>query len=152
MKTNQMLLGDIKPGMFITAFYGILDISQNTLQFVNAGHNQLIIVRQKTKKCEIFDPEGMPLGLPNIQEFEKTLKGKFVALEKGDLIIQYTDGITEAKNVDDEEYEMKRLITAIEKNQDNPSELLIKAIMDDVNLFCGEAPQYDDIAIIAIRV
>ncbi len=152
VNTNRYIFPDIKRGMFITAFYGILDPNKITLQFANAGHNQLIVYKKDLNKCEVYSEPGIPLGVQETKIFEESLCGKFLNLNKGDIIIQYTDGITEAKNLQEDEYELKRLLDVILKNSQLQTDLLIKEIIDDVNRFCGEAQQYDDIAIIAIRV
>ena len=152
ISTNNLIYQDIKKGMFITAFYGILDPVKMVLQFANAGHNQLIVFRKGANKCETYSEPGIPLGIQGPKIFEESLRGRFLQLQKGDLILQYTDGITEAKNLQGEEYEMNRLLEVVLKNNQMDTDLLIKTIIDDLNAFCGEAEQYDDIALIAIRV
>ncbi len=152
INTNKLIFNDIRKGMFITAFYGILDASKLIFQFANAGHNPLIILGQDTGKCEIYTEPGIPLGVQNPKIFEETIRGKFLQLKKGDVIVQYTDGITEAKNIKEEEYGIDRLINIVTSNKDSKPSDLIKNLIKDVNNFCGEEPQYDDIAIVAIKV
>lgn len=152
VKTNKYIFKDIQPGMFVTAFYGILDTEKKMLQFVNAGHNHLIVYKKNQNKCETYSEPGIPLGIQDSAGFQDTMRGKMLKLEKGDIVIQYTDGITEAKNISHDEFEMDRLIQSIVNNNTLSTDLLIKAIMNDVKKFCGDAPQYDDIAIVAIRV
>lgn len=152
VNTNKLIYNDIREGMFVTAFYGIIDASQLLLQFVNAGHNPLIILRAGTDRCETFTEPGIPLGIQSPEVFEQALRGKFLKLQKGDLIIQYTDGITEARNSNKDEYGLKRLTEIVIKNRQVRSDILIKEIIKDVKIFCGDTPQHDDIAIIAIRV
>lgn len=150
--TNKFIYKDIKKGMFITAFYGIIDPEKKILQFVNAGHNQLIIYRAEQNKCEIFKEPGIPLGVQGPDVFNDLLKGRFIQLKKNDIVVQYTDGITEAKNVKEEEYELQRLLNVVLNNSQVKPDILIKEVIADVNRFCGEVEQYDDIAILAIKV
>jgi len=152
LKTNRLITGDIKSGMFITAFYGIINATNLKLEYINAGHNQLLILKNSTGKVESIQDEGIPLGTPNIDVFENRLKAKFIQLQRGDVIIQYTDGITEAKNERQDEYELKRLISTIENNKTQLPAAMLKAVIVDVNKFCDKEPQYDDIAIVIIKV
>ncbi len=150
--TNKFIYKDIKRGMFITAFYGIIDPEKKILQFVNAGHNQLIIYRAEQNKCEIFKEPGIPLGVQGPDVFNDLLKGKVIQLKKNDIVVQYTDGITEAKNIKEEEYKLQRLLNVVLNNSQVKPDILIKEVIADVNRFCGEVEQYDDIAILAIKI
>ena len=74
-----------------------------------------------------------------------------VPLTRGSLLVAYSDGITEAKNVEDEPYELERLLRVIGKHRDRPAQELIDEILHDVQAFTGDAPQSDDMTLLVLR-
>ena len=146
-QSNMILCDDTEGKSFVTCFLGILDKSDSSIQYCNAGHSYPLIYRRETDSFEAIAATGIMLGM-----FEETPFGKksFV-LNKGDMLIVYSDGVTEAHNVDKELYDMERLQNTIRQNAEMPAEQLQTTIIDSVVQFVGEAEQYDDITIVIIK-
>lgn len=136
--------------MFVTAFYGILNIQNGELKYCNAGHNPPVVFGDN--KCIFLGiNEGIALGVdPNSDEVFKEHTHR---LNKNDLIVLYTDGVTEAgfTEAKPEFYTEERLIKIIEKFGNRPLQEILHAIKTDVMDFIGNAPQTDDITIMLIR-
>ena len=111
----------------------------------------------------LVDIEGKPivvrtlirfaaLGLDEGELFSSIIEENTVSLSSGDVLVFYTDGITEAMNVRDEEYGEERLMKCISDNSHLPSKQMVDQITADVNHFAGTQPQHDDITLVVMRV
>ena len=135
--------------MFVTAFIGVLDLETGEFTFVNAGHNPPVIYHAAENHCDFLDVKknfvmGPMDDIPFVEQ-----KTTFKA---GDLIFIYTDGVTEALNVADEEYLPDRLIKFMNETDCRaPLQTLLKNIRGDVADHVGEAAQSDDITMFALR-
>jgi sigma-B regulation protein RsbU (phosphoserine phosphatase) len=147
-EANTHLVEDSKTSMFVTLFYAVLDYREKTLTYVNAGHNPPIHIGAGSGKVTLLAAEGIALGVLD----EITLESVKIPLKSGDLIVLYTDGVTEAVNALDEEYGVERLTACVEKNSSETAKEIIDAIVADVTGFAGERPQYDDITIMVLKV
>ena len=144
---NTKLCENNEANMFITAFMGCLDLNTGKLQYVSAGHNPPLIKHgdgsfeylPKSKTIVLAAMEGYPYKAQELQ------------LEPGDVIYTYTDGVTEATDSSNELYGEPRLKAALDAQTWDSMEELCKGIKKDVDAFVGEAPQFDDITMIAIR-
>lgn len=143
---NDLVSGNTTMGSFITFFWGIIDDSNNELTFVNAGHNPPLLVRNgeitKLKKG------GMILG---VMETVIPYESETVKLQKDDLLILFTDGITEAMNKKLEEYTDERLEELVKKLEPISAQSTLEKIISDVNIFTGGAEQSDDITCLVIK-
>lgn len=135
---NSYLVDHAKTEQFATFFYGVLDLRSLRLTFSNAGHCPALLV--KRDYVDRLGQGGMLLG---VQETARFREGN-VLIEPGDLLLLYTDGITEQKNGDGEEYGEDRLIDFLQKNKNLPIGELQRALFDDVVAF-GHGRQDDDI-------
>ncbi|UCC81044.1 MAG: SpoIIE family protein phosphatase [Candidatus Zixiibacteriota bacterium] len=152
-RVNQFVADDVKKGMFITIFFITLDSKKRTISFASAGHNPMILYRKDIDSCYFLNTRGMPLGisLPDGVEFEQTIERDKVKLKKDDMLVIYTDGITEAMNKAGEQYGNDRLIEFIKTNADfHPDEFTAK-LDADINRFTAGAPQNDDITLVVIK-
>lgn len=146
-EVNEILCESNKEGMFITAFEGVLDLASGEFIFVNAGHEIPFIC----KKDGVFEPfqvcAGFVLaGMEGMRYHCGTMR-----LTPGDKLFQYTDGVTEAANKENELYGMKRLQKILAQNAaKRPAELLAK-VKEDIDTFVGEAPQMDDITMLCVE-
>jgi serine phosphatase RsbU (regulator of sigma subunit) len=151
-KTNQMIAQDIKKGMFITANYGILNITTLHFRFVSAGHNSTLVYNSRTEALSEYNPKGIALGLDKGMIFDTVLQDQNIPLSPGDLLLQYTDGITEAMNKHQEEFGEERLNEAIQKYaHQNVSEFLA-SLDQEIRAFTEGYAQSDDITAVAIKV
>lgn len=145
---NTLISADSKSGMFVTLFYGVLDAGIRSLSYVNAGHNPPLVCRGKDGTFTELPATGVALGaLPDAAYTSDTIR-----LEQGDIILLYTDGITEAENALEEMYGEKRLRTIISQFRALPPAEIITKILNDVRIFSGDYPQSDDITLMAISV
>jgi serine phosphatase RsbU (regulator of sigma subunit)/anti-sigma regulatory factor (Ser/Thr protein kinase)/transposase len=152
-RVNRFVTDDMKKGMFVTMFYIILDSRERVLSFASAGHNPMILYRGKTKKTYYLNPSGFPVGikLPDISLFDKTISYDRIQLHPDDLVIVYTDGVTEAMNPKRELYSEERFLNAIRKYGNYDVVDFIHNIKDDIKHFTGGFEQSDDITIVAIK-
>jgi tetratricopeptide (TPR) repeat protein len=143
----------MKKGMFVTVFYAIIDAKRRKINFCCAGHNPLILYRGSTKKTYFLKPHGFPIGisLPDMSLFAKSMEVDSFQLVEDDILIFYTDGITEAMNRKRQMYGEERLLHIIRENASLPVQPLIEKIKDDVNSFTEGFPQSDDITLVVIK-
>ena len=146
---NEQLCANNDAMMFVTVFIGVLDLETGEFTFVNAGHNPPVIYHAAENHCDFLDVKknfvmGPMEGVPFAEQK--------ISLAKGDLIFIYTDGVTEALNVADEEYLPDRLIKFMNKTDCRADlQTLLKNIRGDVAEHVGEAAQSDDITMFALR-
>ncbi len=146
-KINNLIHRNTNYDKFITFFLGILDIKKNTFTYVNAGHNPPIRLK-KDGMVELLEKGGLILGMmPNLSYQQET-----IMLEPGDWIVMFTDGVTEAINAADEEFEEKRLIEVIRANKDISASFMKDQILKAVREFSVGQPQGDDITLLVLKV
>lgn len=145
---NPIISRDSRTGMFVTVFYGVLDNDRHVLSYVNAGHNPPLVFRAGSDIPEELGATGIAMGAMEEAPYEQ---GE-TPLRPGDLLVMYTDGVTEAVNDQGEMFEVPRLISVILANRNLPAKDLIHAIFSAVTTFSQEQPQYDDITPMIVRV
>lgn len=147
MNANNKLCENNDAGMFVTAWMGVLDYTTGEVSFTNAGHNPPLILR-KNGTCEYLKmkPGFVLAGMEDIPYTKGTLK-----LEPGDAVFLYTDGITEAMNKKEELYGEEALKRAAEQSVSYDVTEICRQIKENVNVFVGDAPQFDDMTMLAIR-
>ncbi|MDE5565951.1 MAG: PP2C family protein-serine/threonine phosphatase, partial [Anaeroplasmataceae bacterium] len=146
-KVNEILCESNKEGLFITAFEGILNLSTGDFYYVNAGHEMPFIAKKKSD----FKPYSISPGFVLAGMEDTTYETGHIVLEAGDRIFQYTDGVTEASNQNNELFGMKRLEKALfNKNDLTPKEIL-KQVKLEIDSFVGQAPQFDDITMLCLE-
>ncbi|MCP4581243.1 MAG: SpoIIE family protein phosphatase [candidate division Zixibacteria bacterium] len=152
-KVNDFVSEDVKKGMFITIFFIILDSKKRQISFASAGHNPMILFRKDTNKCYFLNPKGMPLGmtLPDNISFGGDLQTDKLKLKKDDMLVIYTDGITEAMNNRAEQYGNDRLIDFIKDNAELKPEEFADKLDQDLAQFTGNAAQNDDITLVVVK-
>ncbi len=151
-KTNQMLYQDIKKGMFITANYGILHVSTLQFKFVSAGHNDTLVYNSHTGELREYNPKGIALGLDQGNVFDAILQELNLSLSSGDLLIQFTDGITEAMNEQGDEFGDDRLKMMIQKYANQNVNEFLASLDHEIRAFAEGFAQNDDITAVAIKV
>ncbi len=152
-KVNQFVADDMKRGMFVTMFYVVLDSRNREIHFASAGHNPMILYRNSTKQTYYLNPPGFPVGiqLPDMSLFDRTIKTESIRLREDDILVLYTDGVTEAMNHKRELYREERFLDSIRRNAHLSVGEFIKTINAELKQFTGGAPQNDDITVVAIR-
>ncbi|MFH1778791.1 MAG: CHASE2 domain-containing protein, partial [Candidatus Omnitrophota bacterium] len=144
---NTQIALNYKSDLFITMFYMIYDGLKKQLTFSNGGHLPAIWLKAEGT-IELVTTEGMPLGLLDSEKYSDAT----VQLKDGDMVILYTDGITEARNQNKEEFTIERVKEVVLKNRYVSSQAMIDVIKSQLSKFVGTAPQYDDYTIVIIKV
>jgi sigma-B regulation protein RsbU (phosphoserine phosphatase) len=146
-KVNNLLYESLERENYVTAVYGVLDIKNRIFTFSNAGHNPPIL-RKKEGKIRHLTEGGLALGVIQNSEY----KERVLNLKPGDVILFYTDGVTEAKNESDEEFGTKRLEKILSDNPDLKARELQDKIYQEVRSFTGTESKEDDLTMIIIKV
>ena len=146
-RVNDLLCESNSEGLFITAFEGVLDLATGEFSFVNAGHEMPFICRAGGNYTAYKVKAGFVLaGMEGMK-----YRAGSIVLAPGDKVFQYTDGVTEAANAENELYGMGRLEGVLNANKDKSPEELLPAVKADIDLFTGEAPQFDDITMLCLE-
>ena len=146
--TNQRMLSDARAQMFITAFYGVLELRTGRLIYSNAGHHPPMLIRKNDPTgLQRLNPNGMALGIDE----DAAWVGVSQKIEPDDVLLLYTDGVVEANNPRGEFYGMTRLGEMVTKIVKQPSRWIIRAIHEDVLSFREDIPQADDMTLVCIR-
>ncbi|MCM1158713.1 MAG: PP2C family protein-serine/threonine phosphatase [Bacteroidales bacterium] len=146
-EVNELLCESNSEGLFITAFEGVLNLVTGEFCFVNAGHEMPFIARAGGA----YEPYKLHAGFVLAGMENMKYKSGRIQLSPGDRIFQYTDGVTEATNADHELYGMQRLTDILAQNTDKPPASLLPAVKADIDLFTGDAPQFDDITMLCVE-
>lgn len=146
---SERILSDTRGGMFVTTFYGILEPHTGRLLYANAGHPAGVLIRSRRGKelIDLLRPTGMALGVSDDARWRQ----KEARMIPGDVLVLYTDGITEANNPNGVFFEEDRLIETILQNADNSAQEILDALIEAVQRFIGPVPRQDDIAMIVVR-
>jgi serine phosphatase RsbU (regulator of sigma subunit)/anti-sigma regulatory factor (Ser/Thr protein kinase) len=152
-RVNEFITDDVKKGMFITIFLVVLDSRNRRISFASAGHNPMILYRQEEDKTYFLNPRGIPVGitLPEGLVFDETMSSESVKLKKDDILVIYTDGITEAMNPDRDQYGIERFLQFIKGNSALTSDEFADKLDEDIKEFTRGAEQNDDITLVAIK-
>ncbi len=144
-KVNRLLYESMERDNFVTAVYGVLDSSNRIFTFSNAGHNPPLLLKHEGN-IEYLQQGGLALGiLP-----DSTYHEKAVHLKTKDLLVFYTDGVTEALNSERQEFGLPRLIEVMRKGQELSASDLMKSILDEVHEFTSGSLN-DDLTLVVIK-
>lgn len=133
--------------MFITVFYGVLDLSTGELSYVNAGHNPPLVIPSANQPPRELESSALPLGIVSGQVYEISR----TTLVPGEQLISFSDGITEAMNVAGEPYGDQRLLDALRAHTGTPAPALVETIIQLVDEYAAGAPQADDMTLLIIQ-
>ena len=145
-KVNNLLCESNSEDMFITAFEDVLNLVTGEFRYVNAGH-EMPFIRKKNKSFEAYKirPGFVLAGMEGMR-----YKSGSMMLEPGDMIFQYTDGVTEATNAQNELFGMDRLQTTLNSVKENDTHAILTAVKNGIDTFVGDAPQFDDITMLCL--
>jgi len=146
-KANRLISQEAKMGMFVTLFYAVLDPKKRRLQYVNAGHNPPFVVKKSSGDVILLRASGIAMGVID----DVSLEEKEIELDSNDIVVFYTDGITEAINSAGEQFGEKRLIETINRNADLPVKDLVGRVKDEVFTFAQDQPQFDDFTLVILK-
>ncbi|MBN2159694.1 MAG: SpoIIE family protein phosphatase [Spirochaetes bacterium] len=144
---NDSLGVDFAMDKFATLFFMIYDRETQELSFSNAGHGPLFCYRSSMNSCTITKLDGIPIGIMEDTEYKQ---GR-VKLNVGDIVVLYTDGVTEMRNEQGEEFGIQRLNKlVVENNNLNPEEF-VQLLVAELEKFRGEEPPHDDTTMLVLK-
>ena len=145
-KVNYLLWESIERNQFVTAFYGILDATNRTLAYANAGHNPPLLLNADGSAC--FLTQGaVPLGMFRDTRYYEY----YLNIEPGQLLVLYTDGVTEALNPHEEEFGRDRLVRSVRAARDLSAREMIAAIQREISEWTDGRGASDDVTIFVIK-
>lgn len=152
-RLNDLVVGDMRKGMFVTMFYVIIDSKKRRLNFASAGHNPMILYRGTTQKTYYLNPRGFPIGieLPEKDLFRESIESDTIQLFEDDLVLIYTDGITEAMDDMRDLFGEERLLDTIRDHGTLRASPFTEKLSEDIQSFTRGHPQSDDITFVTIR-
>ena len=149
LKANDILKLSLEKKNFVTAVYGIFDFKNQKVIFSRAGHMPLLLARNG--QVTQFKPGGIGLGLDHTVNFVNSLEEVEIKIKENDILVLFTDGITESKNSKLEDFGVERFERIIVKNGNLSLDGLAGEIMKEVTTFSQGSPQHDDITLVIFK-
>ncbi len=146
---NRRLYRSLDKNIFVTMIYGLLDTRTHKFLWSRAGHDCLL--HMSNGSCELLKPSGIGLGLDSGEKFDETLEEFELQISKGDFLLLFTDGITEARNSKKEEFGESRLLDLLKKYGTSSAQCLRDRIFSEVDNFQNGAVQHDDLTMVVIH-
>lgn len=147
LNVNHQLLESSPQGLFITTLYGILCKETGTFRYANAGHNQPLLIQEALKEVVLLEKGGMPLGVAE----DAHIVNRTIEVSKGDTLVLYTDGVTEAQSPDGKLYGMNRLENFLLANLHENMDALLNSLDKNILIFQKGFPPTDDLTAIALH-
>jgi sigma-B regulation protein RsbU (phosphoserine phosphatase) len=158
IEVNRIISEHLDSRSFITMTYAVIDVDRGVMTFCRAGHTPLIFlssIQAATPLAQVLTPNGMVLGLRidgASEKFSELLEEQCVDLSAGDVVVLYTDGITEAMNLESDLFGELRLSRLVEEHGHLESGELRERILREIEAFVGTADQHDDMTMILLKV
>jgi sigma-B regulation protein RsbU (phosphoserine phosphatase) len=149
---NRVLSANLAEDMFITMLYMVFNTRTHELKFARAGHERPLLKHPGQGSPEALDAPGIAIGLADAEIFDGAIQDASVQLASGDVVVVYTDGVTEALNDTNEEWGPANLLQTIDDKSPDGVDELIKTIRHRLARHVGAQQQYDDITLLALEV
>jgi sigma-B regulation protein RsbU (phosphoserine phosphatase) len=146
-RVNRVISEEILPSMFVTVFYGIFDAQTGELEYCSGGHNPPYLLGHDGTLKALNEAGGLPLGVLSDAKYSSAR----VQLRANDAVVVYTDGVTEATDLKEEEFGEKRLEDLLSRLNVRPAQVIVEETVAAVNEFAKGVPQRDDITCLALR-
>ena len=155
IELNRTMGADIHAELYVTVLYAVIDIAANHVTFARAGHELPLFARRDARTgaylTHLVRSPGMPVGLVPDDIFTPAIEDKTEAFHAGDMLVLYTDGVTEAPNEDEKEFSSARLADAVRALHTLPAREINDGILESVRRFSGGAAQRDDFTLVTVR-
>lgn len=149
-RLNVTLAKNIRANMFVTFFVAYLDTRSGAVRYSNAGHNPLLVFKSANSRCTTHKMRGYPLGVFSDAEFVRGLEEYSVELDPGDVILQYTDGLSESVSPTGEQFGIERIAKIARANGSDGAKALVQELTKTESQFRGSRTQVDDITLLAV--
>lgn len=146
VRSNRLLFQSTSAEKFVTLFYAVLDVRDHTLLYANSGHEHPMLLSPQGTLLRL-STGGIMLGMLEDFPFQEDS----VVLNPGDIMVVFSDGVTEAMNGDQVQFGDARLREVIIAHSNEPASSLLNSIVDSVRLHVGAAPQMDDITVLVVK-
>ncbi|MDQ3133901.1 MAG: SpoIIE family protein phosphatase [Acidobacteriota bacterium] len=146
-KINYLLWESIKNNQFVTAFYGVLDTTNKTLAYANAGHNPPLLIDATGRDAQFIERGGLPLGMFRDSRYYEY----YLPIEAGQTLVLYTDGLTEAEGADGVEYGRERLAVKVREGLHLSAEDIIKFLYEDILEWTQGRGSGDDVTMVIVK-
>jgi sigma-B regulation protein RsbU (phosphoserine phosphatase) len=129
----------------------VINESNGKVQLVRAGHDKAPLLRKSTKEIEWIKPPGLAIGLDDGDVFDRVTKLYEFELEPGDVLLLYTDGVTEARNLAEDEFGAESMLNVVKESAALGAENVVASMLKSLDTFVDDAVQSDDITMIALE-
>ncbi|NDJ62892.1 MAG: SpoIIE family protein phosphatase [Chloroflexi bacterium] len=146
-RANQSIVSNQQSRMFVTAFVGYIDVATGRLEFANGGHNPPLLYRTATQQCEQLTTAGVAIGIFGSATYNRSSN----QMARGDILVLYTDGITEIVNSADEEFGEARLASAICNHAALPAHEIGGLVSAEIKQFAQRSDPFDDETLVIIK-
>jgi serine phosphatase RsbU (regulator of sigma subunit) len=145
-RVNELLLSDSRSDLFVTCWYGVFDPTTGEIVYANAGHNPPLLIRADGLSEEL-SAQGIALGVtPTIR-----LEERRSTVRAGDMLLAYTDGVTEAIRSDNTEFGVVGLQSIASSTRQQPANDVMKRVVQAVDTFTAGEAQFDDLTLIVLK-
>ncbi|MFC4991370.1 PP2C family protein-serine/threonine phosphatase [Rubritalea tangerina] len=148
---NRQLFPDIREDSFISLAVYVINEGDGKVQLVRAGHDKAPLLRMASGEVEWLKPAGLAIGLDDGDVFERVTKLYEFEIESGDTLLMYTDGVTEARNVSEDEFGEERMVRVLKQSASEGVEKVVSEMVVELKKFVDGAMQSDDITMIALQ-
>ena len=149
---NDLICKRMRDGDFITAVIAFFDLDENSVTIARAGHNWPLYYSADSRTITELKPKGMSIGMFENVQFAERMEEQKIYLKQGDLLLLYSDGVTEAANPENTMFEVAGLKTVIAESAQDSSEMLISNINSSLQSFVKSDELQDDATMVAIKV
>ncbi len=145
---NRRILADTQSGLFVSVFYGVIDPFAGALTYANAGHNPPYLLRNHgSASTELLKRTGMVLGVLDGVEWQAVT----VPMQPGDMLVAYSDGVSDALSEADEFFGEERLRAIVERHRNDSAQHMLDAIVEAQHSFVGQTPWFDDATLMILK-
>jgi len=151
-QANELFYENAPRNVFISMIYGTFDMIERTLTFARAGHNPLIVRKKVSQKPDLLNPRGLAIGLDKGSKFSDIIEQQTIPLEAHDVLVFYTDGISESMDKKGNEFGEERLRDIINEFANLSAQELLEKIVAEVDKFSTRTTQHDDLTMVLVKV
>jgi serine phosphatase RsbU (regulator of sigma subunit) len=149
---NQLICRRLREGDFITAVIAFFESGANSMTIARAGHNWPLYYSAQSQTISHLKPQGVCLGIDKEMGFSAYLEEKTLPVKSGDILLLYSDGITEAMNANNHLFDLSRLESALQESAQFPAEKIVAGINHRLDEFVQSEELHDDVTMVAIKV
>lgn len=150
-KANLAISSGLDKTSFVTISYFVINSAAKKIDFARAGHVPSLYFNASENKASYFQNKGLGLGIIRGTKFREYIQQSLVEYKQGDILILYTDGITEAQNNSKEEFGYDRLLNIVEENSSKSGEEIKEVIIDELYQFCNNESLEDDYSLVVVK-